>query len=216
MSRRDQRSELLAKDENLLSKLKENDNAAWSLLRRWLYRMASRDIKPSDREGIADLVQDVALAIMEGAKSFEGRSLCSTWIIGIYRNKRSSRFGGKKNKGTTVHVLSLAEIEDDIPAGPQDRSMDPTRQLAIAVQSVEELIAEEKRDSTRRLALEVVRQALLAPKAPANTPYSELAQRWNCSLDAVGVRLNKARHAVKTRAEAKIRELQTQDTPGPE
>ncbi len=79
----------VSEDRRLLSKIAASDKAALrELYRRYqprLERFVGR--MTADRDGVADIVNEVFMVVWQKAGSFRGQSSPSTWILGIAYNK---------------------------------------------------------------------------------------------------------------------------------
>lgn len=140
---------------------------------------ASFERNPHSRE---DLVQDILLAVWQALPSFRGESSLKTFVLGIAHRRCAS------------HVMRAVArpAHEALDEGWADEQPGPEA-LARLSQQQERLLA-----SVRRLPLGQRQLVLLALEGMS---YEEIAGVLGISANNVGVRLNRAKAALKEQLE---------------
>ena len=135
-----------------------------------------------DRHAREDLVQDILLAVWQAMPSFRHESSLKTYVLGIAHRRCASHV--MRAVARPAHEALDDEWVDEQP-GPEA--------LARLSQQQERLLA-----SVRRLPLGQRQLVLLALEGAS---YEEIAGLLGISVNNVGVRLNRAKAALKEELE---------------
>ncbi len=159
-----------------------SDDALEEVLRQhgpMLARIAATyEADPMRRE---ELVQEIVLAVWRSLASFEGRASLRTFLARIAHNRGVSHVARETRRPATA----AEEAPEEAAAGP---ALDPAQQ-ASAEQTYEHLLA-----AVNHLPLgprQVISLAL------EGFDHGEIAQSLGISVNNVGVRLNRARRALR-------------------
>ena len=156
-------------------------------LNRYLERMIGKN----DAE---DLMQEVFLKIDKGLKDFKGESGLSTWVYRIATNAALDKLKSRsyREQGETV---TLEEAGDQMEsAGPEETSLSAERE------AIRNEMNECIREFVDRLSTDYRTVIVLSEiKDLAN---QQIADILGISLDAVKIRLHRARARLKTEFEA--------------
>ena len=128
-----------------------------------------------DQHARRDLVQDIMLAVWQALPAFRGEASIKTYVIGVAHRRCASHV--MRAVAQPAHEALDEEWEDGRP-GPEA--------LAGLSQQQQRLLA-------------ALRQLVLL--ALEGMPYEEIAQLLGISVNNVGVRLNRAKAALKERLE---------------
>lgn len=177
----------LSADENnerrLLEATGQADREAFSrLYRRYearVYGYARNFVRDS---GLAeDLVVETMTAVWDGARTFDGRSRVSTWILGIARHKAIDAVRARTRQPATVQVDAAHEVV--CPAvGPMESA--DAEQLARYTQRALESLSAEHREILRLAFYEEL-------------PYEEIAQLLQIRPNTVKTRVFYAKKSLK-------------------
>jgi len=135
-----------------------------------------------NRHAREDLVQDIMLAVWQALPAFRGESSLKTYVIGIAHRRCASHV--MRAVARPDHEALDEEWGDEQP-GPET--------LVGRSQQQERLLA-----AVRRLPLGQRQLVLLALEGSS---YDEIANVLGISVNNVGVRLNRAKAALKERLE---------------
>lgn len=115
----------LPPDEELVARLRRNDESAFALLvDAWsggILRLARTFV--STDESAAEIVQETWLSVIRGIAKFEGRSSLKTWVYRmlVYAAKRRCQ-----QEGRTIPLSSMPTREDHGPSVDPSRFRGPT------------------------------------------------------------------------------------------
>jgi RNA polymerase sigma-70 factor (ECF subfamily) len=111
------RAQASPEDLALLSRLLAGDEAAFAALVEQhhgaLLRLAR--VFVADRAVAEEVVQETWLGVLNGLRSFEGRSTLKTWIFSILTNKAKTR-GWRERRSVPFAALTNPDSTDDEPA----------------------------------------------------------------------------------------------------
>lgn len=85
-------------DDELVARIASGDRGAFDVLyRRYSRRLLGYLLRQVGRRTLAEeVLNDVMMAVWNGASSYEGRSRASTWIFGIARRQALSALGRRR------------------------------------------------------------------------------------------------------------------------
>lgn len=129
-----------------------------------------------------ELVQEIVLAVWRALGTFEGRASVRTFLARIAHNRGVSHVARETRRPITV------EADEASHRAPASAAMDPAQQVS-AEQTYARLVA-------------AVAQLPLGPRqvislALEGFDHGEIAEALGISLNNVGVRLNRARRALR-------------------
>lgn len=108
-----------AEDLALVRQLLDGEEAAFTgLVNRYhgaLLRLALAFV--SDRAVAEEVVQDTWLGVLNGLRSFEGRSTLKTWIFRILTNRAKTR-GQREARSVPFSALAISESDDEPAVEP--------------------------------------------------------------------------------------------------
>jgi RNA polymerase sigma-70 factor, ECF subfamily len=120
-------SRLEADDIQLLARLKEGDEAAFTTLvehfQASMVRLASLYVH--DHRLAEEVVQDTWIAVLQGIDRFEGRSALKTWLYSILINR------AKTHAQREAHYVTAGDLMSDDDANDEP-TIDPSRFLGSA------------------------------------------------------------------------------------
>ena len=141
-------------DQDLVARLQRGDEAAFTSLidqhHAALRRKALAFV--STRASAEDVVQDTWVAVLDGLRSFEGRSSIKTWIFQILINRARTK-GAREAR--TVPVSAIPRNDEADPAAP-----DTPTQLLLRKELAGELAAAMLDLPERQRAVVMLRDAL--------------------------------------------------------
>ena len=171
------------RDELLLARVAEKDRAAFQqLYQRYYQRVFGYVYKVMRRPDLVEeSVNDTLLAVWQGARSFDGRSRPSTWILGIAHRQ-------------ALKALTRQRRRD------RDGDLEPSDFAPVESDGPESLAAHRELASTLGRAL-----ALLPPEQRAvveltyfhGCSYPEIAQVLDCPVNTVKTRMFHARRRLR-------------------
>lgn len=127
-----------------------------------------------------ELFQEIALHIWQALPGFRGQASPKTFIARIAHNKLATHVDKAVRQGKSVGLEAVAEMDDGQHTPYQQLAADKRQQkLAVAI---------------RQLKLE---QRQVITLALEGMSYEEMADALNISTNLVGVRLNRAKAALK-------------------
>jgi RNA polymerase sigma factor (sigma-70 family) len=135
---------------------------------------------------IEEVLDDVMLAIWQGAHRFDGRSRASTWILGIAHHK-------------ALKALERARRESDREAGEPPEAID---QIPAPGREPDRVAARSELRSKLRSAMEVlspVQRAVVELTFFYGYSYPEIAEIVGCPVGTVKTRMFHARRLLKER-----------------
>ena len=156
-----------------------------------------------------DICQNVFLKVHAGLKDFRGEASLSTWIYRITTNAALDRLRNR-SFGQTVHVASNAEAPDDAlhESAVTDlagNTHEPSAESSFIRSEMNECI------KTYVDALPESYRAVLALSDLEGFKNGEIAEILGLSVDAVKIRLHRARRELKKRFEAGCDFYRTED-----
>ena len=120
------------RDELLLERVAAKDRAAFQeLYHRYYQRLFGYVYKVMRRpELVEEAVNDTLFAVWQGARSFDGRSRPSTWILGIAHRQALKALSRQRRRDRDGH-LEPVDFTPAAPEGPE--SLAAHRELASAL-----------------------------------------------------------------------------------
>ena len=172
-------------DEHLVERCKSGDLQAFELLfqqyERRVFSIAARIL--GNRDDAEDVKQETFLHAFRAIRSFQGRSSFATWLLRITKN------------------LCLDQIKRRRPTCALDESLDQKgwrMEYEGGDPSVEAERLELREHVQRALLMTPPHyRILLVLRHIEGLPYSEIAEIVGCSVNALNVRLHRAREALK-------------------
>ena len=182
-----QMSKPLADDSHIIERIAGGDRQALAeLYARYQRPLFNYLLQLTPDYGLAEeMLQDTLVAIWKSAKSFEGRSSVSTWLIGIARRQAHNTL--RQRKLPFVDELALANLPATDPE-PEE--------FTLASVERDELIA-----AFRQLA--PAYREILALTFVQELSYQEAAQVLAIPLGTVKSRLSNAKKALRTQLESR-------------
>lgn len=147
-----------------------------------------------------DISQNVFLKVHAGLKDFRGEASLSTWIYRIATNAALDRLRNR-SFGQTAHVASDAEAPGDASRASAvtdlvGDTLEPSAESSLMRRETNECIA------TFVDALPEIYRTVLALRDLDGFKNREIAEILGLSVDAVKIRLHRARRELKKRFEA--------------
>jgi len=175
----------------LVQQVAARDEAALATLykrmSRMIYAFALRRLNAPD--AAEEVVVETMYEVWKGAERFGGRSMASTWILGIARHKAIDKL---RSRGME-HCEELGDEADAVPdISPSTFERIATRQQAEQVARCMEALPDEQREC---LHLAFYEDARLA----------DIAEMQDCPENTVKTRLFHARRKMKDCLERQIR-----------
>ena len=191
----------MGSDDELLTKLRNGDEAAFATLVRTyhpsLARLASSIV---GSPAVADeVVQDTWLAVVRGVDRFEGRSSFKTWLFHILIN-RARTTAGKERR-----VASVADLDADADRFDA-RGVWSSPPVPWSDRVDERLAAEQLAPLVRDLigTLPDTQRAVLLLRDVEGVPATEAAQLLGLSDGNQRVLLHRARARIRSGLEARL------------
>ena len=180
-------SKPLADDSHIIERIAGGDRQALAeLYVRYQRPLFNYLLQLTPDYGLAEeILQDTLVAIWKSAKSFEGRSSVSTWLIGIARRQAHNTL--RQRKLPIVDKSALANLPATDPE-PEE--------FTLASVERDELIA-----AFRQLA--PAYREILALTFVQELSYQEAAQVLTIPLGTVKSRLSNAKKALRTQLESR-------------
>jgi RNA polymerase sigma-70 factor (ECF subfamily) len=174
-----------------------DQEAAGELLRsyqRRIYGICYRMM--GGRDEAADLTQDAMIRVLEGLKSYDGRSKLSTWIIRVVlnvcyshlRRERLRRHRSLEEPGEAAGRPWSARLAD-----PGEPSLAPTVQHAETAAALERALA----------AIDPEMRAVLVLRDLHDLNYQQIAEVLEVPVGTVKSRLFRARQGVRAYLEGR-------------
>ncbi|HEX5305902.1 MAG TPA: sigma-70 family RNA polymerase sigma factor [Dyella sp.] len=138
---------------------------------------ASYEADPSLRD---DLLQEIALALWRALPTWRGDASVRTFVARVAHNRGASHVIGERRRPR------VAELADDVP----DPATGPDRQAHLSQEH------QRLQSAVRSLPLSLRQAVTLALEGFS---HGEIADALGIQANAVGVRLNRARTALKQR-----------------
>ena len=167
---------------NLLRRVAAKDRKAFEALYQLYYRRLFGYLFKLMRrvELVEEVLNDVMLAVWNGAGSFDGRSRPSTWMFGIAYHKAL--------KALSRHAVGEADREEAETAEPVER------------EEPESLLARRELASLLGRALRVLpfeQRAVVELTYYYGLPYQEIAEILSCPVNTVKTRMFHARRRLR-------------------
>jgi len=175
-------------DEELVARIREGDQAAFSVLyerffRRVFHFVNKRLRNPADTE---ETVQEVFINVFNSLDSFRAEAPFAAWVFGLTRRTIANRF--KRKRHPTIPIL---DEEEDTKAA---RSGEPS---PIEAYECVELVSQMEEKLARRLSAE--QRVLFQLHHIEDRPISEIAERLDKSEDSIKSNLYRARKILLAR-----------------
>lgn len=141
----DSLAEELAREQNLLGRLRRGDERAFADLIRQhqdrvfdlVYRMTG------DREEALDLSQEIFVAVCNAVGRFRGESRLATWIFRVARNHCLNRlkYLGRREHGRSTEISNVPEdaLEASVPSVRPDEAVLREEERALVQRAIAEL-----------------------------------------------------------------------------
>lgn len=180
-------SKPLADDRHIVQRIAGGDRQALAeLYARYQRPLFNYLLQLTPDYGLAEeILQDTLVAIWKSAKSFEGRSSVSTWLIGIARRQAHNTLRQRKLPLVDEAVLT------DLPAADPE-----PEEFTLASVERDELVA-----AFRQLA--PMHREILALTFIQELSYQETAQVIGVPLGTVKSRLSNAKKALRALLESR-------------
>lgn len=180
-------SKPLADDRHIVQRIAGGDRQALAeLYARYQRPLFNYLLQLTPDYGLAEeILQDTLVAIWKSAKSFEGRSSVSTWLIGIARRQAHNTLRQRKLPLVDEAVLT------DLPAADPE-----PEEFTLASIERDELVA-----AFRQLA--PMHREILALTFIQELSYQETAQVIGVPLGTVKSRLSNAKKALRALLESR-------------
>lgn len=180
-------SKPLADDRHIVQRIAGGDRQALAeLYARYQRPLFNYLLQLTPDYGLAEeILQDTLVAIWKSAKSFEGRSSVSTWLIGIARRQAHNTLRQRKLPLVDEAVLT------DLPAADPE-----PEEFTLASVERDELVA-----AFRQLA--PMHREILALTFVQELSYQETAQVIGVPLGTVKSRLSNAKKALRALLESR-------------
>lgn len=174
----------------LLVQVAARDEAALSIL----YRLMSRRIYAFSLHRLShvDLAEEVVVETMyevwKGATRFAGRSMASTWILGIARHKTLDKL---RARGSRISEHADEEVENVADDRPSVFEMIAGQQRAGQIKKCMDALPDEQRECIHLVFYE-------------DAPLAEIATLQDCPENTVKTRLFHARRKMKDCLERQV------------
>ena len=180
-------SKPLADDRHIVQRIAGGDRQALAeLYARYQRPLFNYLLQLTPDYGLAEeILQDTLVAIWKSAKSFEGRSSVSTWLIGIARRQAHNTLRQRK-----LPLVDEAVLTDLLAADPEPE------EFTLASVERDELVA-----AFRQLA--PMHREILALTFVQELSYQETAQVIGVPLGTVKSRLSNAKKALRALLESR-------------
>lgn len=179
---------------HLLAQVAARDEAALAVLYRRMSRMiyAFSLRRLSDADAAEEVVVETMYEVWKGAPRFAGRSLVTTWILGIARHKSLDKLRRRGSEHCETLGDEAEAVADDQPAMYE---LIARRQQAAQVALCMEALPDEQRECMHLVFHE-------------DTPLAEIALIQACPENTVKTRLFHARRKMKECLERQTRRLE--------